>query len=159
MIFFFLSFINVLFGWESTKTSMQMIFSVSSLPALTVGELEWTNLLGSFLLFLSLMSLILFLSARIRNAAVALAAALFFCILPILTYIGAPEALANWLQCLLPGGALGLNNSLLYAMTELDFLHPGGLSVWNVHLMFLLAALWIPVLLIGTVWSYCRQRR
>lgn len=149
---------NTLFGWESTKTSMQMIFSVSSLPALTVGELEWTNLLGSFLLFLSLMSLILFLSARIKNAAVALAAAMFFCILPILTYIGAPAVLGNWLQCLLPGGALGLNNSLLYAMTELDFLHPGGLSVWNVHLMFLIAALWIPVLLIGTVWSYCRRR-
>ena len=148
---------NTLFGWESTKTSMQMIFSVSSLPALTVGELEWTNLLGSFLLFLSLMSLILFLSARIKNAAVALAAAMFFCILPILTYIGAPAVLGNWLQCLLPGGALGLNNSLLYAMTELDFLHPGGLSVWNVHLMFVIAALWIPVLLIGTVWSYCRR--
>lgn len=149
---------NTLFGWESTKTSMQMIFSVSSLPALTVGELEWTNLLGSFLLFLSLMSLILFLSARIKNAAVALATAMFFCILPILTYIGAPAVLGNWLQCLLPGGALGLNNSLLYAMTELDFLHPGGLSVWNVHLMFLIAALWIPVLLIGTVWSYCRKK-
>lgn len=149
---------NTLFGWESTKTSMQMIFSVSSPPALTVGELEWTNLLGSFLLFLSLMSLILFLSARIKNAAVALAAAMFFCILPILTYIGAPAVLGNWLQCLLPGGALGLNNSLLYAMTELDFLHPGGLSVWNVHLMFLIAALWIPVLLIGTVWSYCRKK-
>lgn len=149
---------NTLFGWESTKTSMQMIFSVSSLPALTVGELEWTNLLGNFLLFLSLMSLILFLSARIKNAAVALATAMFFCILPILTYIGAPAVLGNWLQCLLPGGALGLNNSLLYAMTELDFLHPGGLSVWNVHLMFLIAALWIPVLLIGTVWSYCRKK-
>lgn len=149
---------NTLFGWESTKTSMQMIFSVSSPPALTVGELEWTNLLGSFLLFLSLMSLILFLSARIKNAAVALATAMFFCILPILTYIGAPAVLGNWLQCLLPGGALGLNNSLLYAMTELDFLHPGGLSVWNVHLMFLIAALWIPVLLIGTVWSYCRKK-
>ena len=149
---------NTLFGWESTKTSMQMIFSVSSLPAFTVGELEWANLLGSFLLFLSLMSLILFLSARIKNAAVALATAMFFCILPILTYIGAPAVLGNWLQCLLPGGALGLNNSLLYAMTELDFLHPGGLSVWNVHLMFLIAALWIPVLLIGTVWSYCRRR-
>lgn len=149
---------NTLFGWESTKTSMQMIFSVSSLLALTVGELEWTNLLGSFLLFLSLMSLILFLSARIKNAAVALATAMFFCILPILTYIGAPAVLGNWLQCLLPGGALGLNNSLLYAMTELDFLHPGGLSVWNVHLMFLIAALWIPVLLIGTVWSYCRKK-
>lgn len=131
---------NTLFGWESTKTSMQMLFSVSSLPALTIGELEWTNLLGSFLLFFSLMSLILFLSARIRNAAVALAAAMFFCILPIITYIGAPETLANWLQCLLPGGALGLNNSLLYAMTELDFLHPGGLSVWNVHLMFVIVA-------------------
>lgn len=150
---------NTLFGWESTKTSMQMIFSVSSLPALTVGELEWANLLGSFLLFLSLMSLILFLSARIKNDSVALATAMFFCILPILTYIGAPAALGNWLQCLLPGGALGLNNSLLYAMTELDFLHPGGLSVWNVHLMFLIAALWIPVLLIGTVWSYCRRRK
>ena len=93
-----------------------------------------------------------------QKRRVALAAAMFFCILPIITYIGAPETLANWLQCLLPGGALGLNNSLLYAMTELDFLHPGGLSVWNVHLMFVIAALWIPVLLIGTVWSYCRRR-
>ena len=148
---------NTLFGWESTKTSMQMIFSVSSLPALTVGELEWVNLLGSFLLFLSLMSLILFLSSRIRNAAVALAAAMFFCILPILSYVGAPKIIGNWLQCLLPGGSIGLNNSLMYAMTELDFMHLGGLSVWNVHLMFIVAAIWIPVLLIGTVWSYCRR--
>lgn len=148
---------NTLFGWESTKTSMQMIFSASSLPALNMGELEWVNLLGSFLLFLSLMSLILFLSARIKNAAIALAAAMFFCILPVIIYIGAPEVLSNWLQCLLPGGAIGLNNSLLYAMTELDFLHLGSLSVWNVHLMFIAAAIWIPVLLIGTAWSYCRR--
>ena len=134
-----------------------MIFSASSLPAFNMGELEWVNLLGSFLLFLSLMSLILFLSARIKNAAIALAAAMFFCILPVIIYIGAPEVLSNWLQCLLPGGAIGLNNSLLYAMTELDFLHLGSLSVWNVHLMFIAAAIWIPVLLIGTAWSYCRR--
>lgn len=148
---------NTLFGWESTKTSMQMIFSVSSLPAFTVGELEWVNLLGSFLLFLSLMSLILFLSARIKNSAVALASSMFFCILPILSCTGAPKIIENWLQCLLPGGAIGLSNSLLYAMTELDFMHLGSLSVWNVHLMLIAAAIWIPVLLIGTVWSYCRR--
>ena len=87
----------------------------------------------------------------------ALAAAMFFCILPILSYVGAPEIIGNWLQCLLPGGAIGLNNSLMYAMTELDFMHLGGFSVWNVHLMFIVAAIWIPVLLIGTVWSYCRR--
>ena len=115
------------------------------------------SLLVSFLLWQVISGSMTGLPFTLPWNYVALAAAMFFCILPILSYVGAPEIIGNWLQCLLPGGAIGLNNSLMYAMTELDFMHLGGLSVWNVHLMFIVAAIWIPVLLIGTVWSYCRR--
>ena len=50
---------NSLFGWEGTKTSMQVIFSATSLLPYNIGQLQWANMLGGCLLFLSTICFIL----------------------------------------------------------------------------------------------------
>lgn len=148
---------NTLFGWEGTKTSMQLIFSVTSLAPFTIGQLQWVNLLGGFILFLATISFTLFLSARARDNVSALALGLAFALLPVIVYMSVPGALGDWLSCILPSGGIGLGNSILYSMYDFIFLHIGGVSFWNVDVLLILGVIKIPVFAWGAVSSYCRR--
>lgn len=148
---------NSLFGWEGTKTSMQIIFSVTSLVPFTIGQLQWVNLLGGCVLYLAAVSFTLFLSARAKDNVWALALGMFFVFLPVIAFISVPEALGDWLSCILPSGGIGLNNSFLYAMFDYTFLHIGSVSFWNADLLLILAVIKIPVFLFLAVTSYCRR--
>ena len=55
---------------------MQVIFSATSLLPYNIGQLQWANMLGGFLLFLSTICFTLFLSACAKNNVSALAMAL-----------------------------------------------------------------------------------
>lgn len=148
---------NSLFGWEGTKTSMQIIFSVTSLPAYTIGQLQWANLAGSILIVLSTISFTLFVSSKAKNNVSALAGGLLFVILPVIADAALPGQLGKWAGCILPSGGIGLSNSLLYAMTDFDFLHIGQASVWNVDLLLAIRAVEIPVFVLLVVYTYCRR--
>ncbi|MDE7286585.1 MAG: ABC transporter permease subunit, partial [Lachnospiraceae bacterium] len=78
---------NTLFGWEGTKTSMQIIFSVTSLPAFTIGWLQWVNLLGGFILFLSTIGFTLLISASAKDNVSAVALGLLGVLLPTIVYV------------------------------------------------------------------------
>lgn len=149
---------NSLFGWESTKTSMQMIYSVSSLLNFNMGQLEWFNMSASLLSFLAAVSFALFLSSRMKGTVPSLAMALMFCVLPLIVYMGIPGAAGDWIRCILPGGGIGLQNSLLYGMIDLEFLHLGNHFFWNVCVMIAAAVVEIPLFCAGAVISYCRHR-
>ncbi len=148
---------NCLFGWEGTKTSMQIIFSVTSLPAYTIGQLQWANLAGSILIVLSTISFTLFVSSKAKNNVSALAGGLLFVILPVIADAALPGQLGKWVGCILPSGGIGLSNSLLYAMTDFDFLHIGQTSVWNVDLLLVIRAVEIPVFVLLAFYTYCRR--
>ena len=148
---------NTLFGWEGTKTSMQLIFSVTSLVPFTIGQLQWVNLLGAFILFLATISFTLFLSARARDNVSALALGLTSALLPVIVYVSVPGALGDWLSCILPSGGIGLGNSILYSMYDFIFLHIGKTSFWNVDVLLLLGVIKIPVFIWGAVSSYCKK--
>lgn len=148
---------NTLFGWDSTKTSIQLIFSISTLMDLNVGELELFNTVASLISLLALLSFILFFSSRMKNTVASMALTMLFCLLPMIVYIGAPGAVGDWLRCLLPGGGIGLNNSLLYAVTDLEFLHLGSFSIWNTYVLIGASLVEIPLFLILAVFSYCRK--
>lgn len=148
---------NTLFGWEGTKTSMQLIFSVTSLAPFTIGQLQWVNLLGGFILFLATISFTLFLSARARDNVSALALGLAFALLPVIVYMSVPGALGDWLSCILPSGGIGLGNSILYSMYDFIFLHIGRASFWNVDVLLILGVIKIPVFAWGAVSYYCRR--
>lgn len=149
---------NSLFGWEGMKTSMQILFSATSLLPYNIGQLQWANMLGGFLLFLSTVSFTLLLSAVAKNNVSALALSLVFVLLPVIVYMAVPGQLGDWIQALLPGAGIGLSNSLLYGMMDFDFLHIGSASFWNTDVMLVLALVKIPLFLALTVLVYDRKR-
>ena len=73
-------------------------------------------------------------------------------------YTVMPGQLGDWLQALLPGAGIGLGNSLLYAMTNFDFLHLGSASFWNTDVMLMLALVKIPLFIMFTIVVYDRKR-
>lgn len=148
---------NTLFGWEGTKTSMQIIYSVTSLPPFTIGQLQWASLLGGFLLFLATISFTVFLSATARDNVSALALGLVSALLPVIVYMSVPGAFGDWLSCILPSGGIGLGNSLLYSMFDFIFLHVGRASFWNVDVLLFLGMIKIPVFALGAIVSYCKR--
>ena len=148
---------NSLFGWEGTKTSMQIIYSVTCFPAYNIGQLQWANLAGSFLILLAAVSFTLFLSARMKNNVSALAAGLLFVILPVIADAALPGQTGIWLGCVLPAGGVGLSNCLLYSMIDYHFLHIGQASFWNVDLLLFIRAIEVPVFAALAVYTYCRR--
>lgn len=149
---------NIFFGWDGTKTSMQMIFSVTSLPAFTIGQLQWANLFGGLILFLSTIGFTLLISATAKDNVSALALGLFGVLLPTIVYVmGVPGALGDWLSCILPSGGIGLGNAFLYSMYGFVFLHIGTASLWNVDVLLFLGIIKIPAFFAGAMMSYCKR--
>lgn len=150
---------NTLFGWESTKTSLQVIFSISSLPNLDIGQTQWLNLAAGFLMFLAMISFALYLSTKMKSMVSSLAAALVFCFLPVFATSVFPGQLGLWLQCLLPGGGIGMGNSFLYMLIDFKFLHLGSQSVWIPYVLVAVTLVQIPVFLGAAVHSHCKMRK
>ena len=149
---------NSLFGWEGTKTSMQVIFSATSLLPYNIGQLQWANMLGGCLLFLSTICFTLFLSACAKNNVSALAMALIFVLLPLIAYMAIPGQTGEWIQALLPGAGIGLSNSFLYGMLNFDFLHLGSASFWNTDAMLVLALVKIPLFIVFAILIYDKKK-
>lgn len=149
---------NSLFGWEGSKTSMQLIFSVTALPAYTIGKLQWVNMWGSLLFFLAGISFTLLLSSKIKNSMMALAAGLLAAFLPTISYVSIPAEYAGWVQALLPGGGIGLSNCFLYSLTDFEYLHIGDASIWYVDMRIAAALIEIPLFTGLTFYFYCRRK-
>lgn len=137
---------------------MQIIFSVSSLPALNIGQLQIVVTAGTFISLLAIISFTLFISSRLNGTVPSLALAILFCLLPIVVTIALPENIGSWVRCLLPGGGIGLQNSLLYELIDFNFLHFGNTSVWMPIAIMVMAVLETPVFLGLAVYSYCQKK-
>lgn len=150
---------NALFGWDTTGASMQMIYSILSLVEMNLGELQWFFLLAGLLSVLASVSVTLFVSARCRSTVTALGCALVLCIAPVMIYMTVPGELANWLCTLLPASGVGIQTSILYALTDFRFLNLGGLTLWVPYGMLLAWVIEIPLFLVLTVRTYCKTAR
>lgn len=148
---------NSLFGWDCTRTSMQMTYSIFSLARLNVGQLQGAIALGSLLSVLAMSGLSLFISTRAKNTATAMAVSLLFCLLPMVISIIDLGQAGAWLQCLLPAGGASLQSGFLYAIREFNFLSAGGLAVWTPHAMLLAAC--AEILLFGGLAVRAHARR
>ena len=145
---------NLAFGTECMKTSMQMLFSVISLPAFNLGQLQIALAIGGLLSLLATISFTLFLSAKFKDSVSVILIAIVMCLLPIFTY----SAGANWLTFILPSGGIGMQNSLLYQLTGFAYLHIGQASVWSPYVIMAAAIIEIPVFLFLAVHTYCNHQ-
>ncbi len=150
---------NSAFGWESCQTTIQVLFSAVTLPALNMGQLQMITIAAGAVTFLATMSCTLFFSSRCQSNVTALALALGGCLLPLMLYfIVGGHNWADWLRCLLPAAGAGINNSFHYAFIDFTFLHLGNWSVWSPWVMMAAALVEIPLFLAMSVYTYCRHR-
>jgi hypothetical protein len=145
---------NLAFGPKCMNTSIQMLFSIISLPAMNLGQLQITLAIGGLISFLATLSFSLWLSAKSKDSISAILVAILMCLLPMFTY----AAGANWLSFILPSAGIGMQNSLLYQLTEFNYLHIGSLSIWSPYIIIAAAMIEIPVFFWLTVRTYCKHQ-
>ena len=124
---------------------------------MTAGQLQVFFMLAGLLSVLATVSFTAFLSARCRNAVSSLAAALVFCIAPVVACMTVPGEAASWLCTLLPASGVSIQASILYALTDFKFLTLGGLAVWTPYAMIAACLVEIPLFFFLAVWSYSRR--
>ena len=150
---------NALFGWESTQTSVQWLFSVTSLLPYTVGQMEWVMLVANFLIFFAEVAFVLMASVWAKNNLTALSVALISVVAPLIVYMVVPGSFGEWLSTLIPAGGIGLSNALLYKMIGFDFLYAGGHAFFQADVLLASAPIKI-VLLVGlAAWGYLRKTK
>ncbi len=147
-----------LWGWECTKTSMQMLYSVINLPDMDIGQLQVYLAVSGLLSILAVVSLTLFLSSKFKNVAACLSTALLFCLLPIIIYMALPDEIGIWIYSILPAGGTGLQTSMLYAAAEFDFWNMGPAAIWLPHVMLCAYVIEIPLFAGLTVYSYSNYK-
>ncbi|MDD4390426.1 MAG: ABC transporter permease subunit [Eubacteriales bacterium] len=145
---------NLAFGPECMKTSMQMLFSVISLPAINLGQLQAVLAIGGLISLLATISFTLFLSAKCKDSISVILIAIVMCLLPIFTY----STGANWLSFILPSAGIGMQNSLLYQLTGFNYLHIGQMSFWTPCVILAAAVIEIPVFLLLAIRTYCKHQ-
>lgn len=142
------------FGWDCLKTSVQLIWSASSLLPMNIGQLMLLSAFVGLLAFFATILCVLFLSAVCKSVYASSSLSLLLCMLPILTYSFLPEGTDLWVRFLLPNGGIGLSNSFLYEVLFLNFLHLGNLSLWYPFALILGSVLEIPLWLLAAVRAY-----
>lgn len=156
--FIYITVSNSLFGWECTKTSMQMIYSALNLADMNIGQLQRFTAVGGLLCIMASTCFTLFLSSKFKNMLASLSVSLLFCILPIIVYTALPADIGSYIYSVLPAGGTGLQTSILYAAIDFDFWNIGNLSVWLPYVMLGAYAVEIPLFFILTVCSYSRHK-
>ena len=154
----FLLVSNSLYGWECTKTSMQMLYSIVNLPNLNLGQLQWVCAGGYLLCLLATVSFTLFLSSRLRNVVASLSVSLVCCILPVILYVALPSEIGQWIYTILPAGGVALQTSFLYTLVDFAFWNIGNLAIWTPYMMLEAYYVEIPLFLCLAVYSYCTRK-
>ncbi|MBD5550506.1 MAG: ABC transporter permease [Lachnospiraceae bacterium] len=149
---------NSFFGWECTKSSIQMLYSIVNLPDMNLGRFQCFIGVAGLLCILATVSFTLFLSSKCKNTVVSLSAALLFCILPIILYLVLPDEIGSWIYSILPAGGVGLQVSILYAAVDFAFWNIGNIAIWLPYVMLGAYVVEIPLFVVLTVYSYLRHR-
>ncbi len=147
-----------LFGWESTKTSMQILYSITGLLDMNVLELQLFTAVTGFLAILATVSLVLFLSSKCRNVIVALTVSLVCCIAPMILYMALPSGIREWAYFLIPSSGAGLQTSILYEAINYFYITIGNTALWLPHVMIAVCIVEIPLFIGLTVRSYVKHR-
>lgn len=153
----FLLITDVTFGTESLKSSVQLLWSVFVIPALTAGQAQRVVAAGMFLSILATICCTLFLSARCKSVQDSLKIAVLIGLLPTIIAMMSSANLAKLIRCILPSGGLGFTNSFLFELLGTDFVHVGPMVIWTPYLIIGAAAVEIPLFLVLTVRAYCRR--
>lgn len=147
--------INFAFGFDCLKTSIQMLYTIISLPNINMGQVEWILAIGGLIAVLACVSCTMFISANCKESLTAMLISIVILFAPMFSYWIFD---ANILSSILPSAGIGLQNNLLYQLIDFNYLHFGDISIWTPYIILVSAVVEIPVFLILAVRSYCKHQ-
>ncbi|MFR3464697.1 MAG: ABC transporter permease [Anaerobutyricum soehngenii] len=147
--------LNYNFGTECLNTSIQMLFSAVGLLSWDLGQLQIAVVLGGLLSVLSTVALTLFISAKVKTSLTAILISIVTALLPTIIYVAAG---VSWLAYILPSAGIGMQNSLLYQLVDINFLSIGSSGVWTPHIIVGVAIVELIIFTAFSIYSYCRHR-
>lgn len=153
----FLVLVNLPFGFQSLKTSLQIFWTAIAFLPLTVGQTELLIAAAGYVTMLATICFTLFLSEKMKSVFAAGASAFLFLILPILAYMILDGNLGNWICSILPSGGVGLSNSFTYAIIGTNFAFAGEHAIWTPFLMMGSAVIEIVIFPILTTVGWSRR--
>lgn len=154
----YLVLVNFFFGWQSTQTSIQMVYSIATLANLNILELQIVLASCSLLALLACLGMTLFLSATCKNTLVCLVLSLLLALAPTIISMTLSEELSLWCCTFLPASITSIQASLLYAITDFHFLAFNGFVLWSPFGMVITCLLEIPLFIFFTIYSYCHHQ-
>lgn len=110
------------FGTECLKTYIQMLFSAFGLIPCDLGQLQLAIVIGGLCSILCAVAFTLFISGKAKITLTSILISIVIALLPTILYTVAG---ISWLVYILPSSGIGMQNSLLYQLIDINFLSMG----------------------------------
>lgn len=148
---------NSLFGWECTKNSIQIKYSILNLIDWNIGEFQIAVAFTGLLAVIATICFILLISSKSNNTITSMSASLIICIAPALVCLIIPGNLSTWINSMLPSGMLGLQCNFLYEVVDYNFLNAAGKTFWTPYLMIFFACIEVFIFMPTAIYSYIKH--
>ena len=145
---------DMIFGTDTLRESVQDLYTVYSLPALNLFELQIILALTGWLCCITVTFMATCISAFTQEASTAMVLSIIMVFLPIIIFAGIGTV--SWILAMFPAASEGLNNNMLYSLLDLRFLRMGGNVFW--YPMVLVIANLIEIPLFGIISNYAYSR-
>ena len=119
---------DMIFGMDTLKESVQVLYTVYSLPSLNLLGLQIVLALTGWVCCIAITVMATCISAIVRETSTAMVVSIIMVFLPTFIYMGIGSV--SWLLALMPSASVGLSNNMLYSLTDLRFLKLGGMVLW-----------------------------
>ena len=119
---------DMIFGMDTLKESVQVLYTVYSLPALNLLGLQIVLALTGWVCCIAITVMATCVSSIMRETSTAMVVSIIMVFLPTFIYMGIGSV--SWLLALMPSASVGLSNNMLYSLTDLRFLKLGGMVLW-----------------------------
>ena len=119
---------DMIYGTDALKESVQVLYTVYSLPSLSILGLQIVLALTGWLCCIAITVMATCISAIMQESSTAMVISIIMVVLPTFMYMGIGSV--NWVLALMPSATVGLSNNMLYSLVDLRFLKIGGMAVW-----------------------------
>ena len=119
---------DIIFGVDTLKESVQVLYTIYSLPSLNLLELQIVLALTGWVCCIAVTVLSTCISAIVQETSTAMVVSIIMVFMPTFIYMSIGSV--NWLLALIPSASVGLSNNMLYSLLDLRFLNIGGIIFW-----------------------------
>lgn len=147
---------DMIFGIDTLKESVQVLYTVYSLPSLNLWELQIILAVTGWVCCIAVTVLAMCISTIVQETSTAMVISIIMVFMPTFVYMSIEGV--NWLLALMPSASVGLSNNMLYSLLDLRFLKMGSNVIW--YPMVLVISAIIETVIFGIIarFAYIRHQ-